>query len=254
MLIKIANVLKTYKSIEAGKRSLEPYKYIFPIRSSEILAGIVGDLFGDGHLQGEPKWRLDFTSSSIKELKRFEKEFYTLFKIKGKIRRCTTNKFGKTYNYGVNCKPIARSLFLCGVPTGNKVLKRINIPTWILTNKRCFRRFLQRLFNCEATVDLYSKCIELRMNKEKGLLNNGFRFFKDIKKCLRLFFKIETTKPFLGGKLNIRKDGFKTIVIRIKIKRKESVIRFAEEIGFENNKKQKSLKRMIMGWKDVPGA
>lgn len=124
-MIELKDVLQTYISNKAGKKALEKYSYLFPIACNKKLAGIVGDLFSDGHLQGEPKWRIDFTSKNKEELLRFEKEIFSVFGVKGKIRKCTTNKFGTSYNYGVNFKAIARTLFVAGVPAGNKVLQSL---------------------------------------------------------------------------------------------------------------------------------
>ena len=112
-LINKEDILLLYKDEHYVEKILEEY----PVDYSEILAGIVGDLIGDGHLQGNPKWRIDYTSNSIDELKRFEDTIFKIFKIKGKIRTCSTNKFGKTYNYGVNCKSIAIILNSLGVPS-----------------------------------------------------------------------------------------------------------------------------------------
>ena len=52
-----------------------------------ILAGIVADIMGDGHLQGPPKWRMDYTSKDITELERFNNEIKGLFGYSGKIRK-----------------------------------------------------------------------------------------------------------------------------------------------------------------------
>ena len=245
MQITLNNVLKMYKDRDAGKKALENYKYLFPIKSSETLAGIVGDLFGDGHLQGPTKWRIDFTSASIKELRRFEKEFSKIFKVKGKIRACKTNKFGTTFNYGINCKPISRILFLCGVPAGNKVLQPFKIPKWIFGNKNYFRRFVQRLFDCEGSATVSTRTIEIQMYKDQKLFNNGLKFFLGIKRGLNNYYDIHTTNPFTQKKVNTRKDGIKTKAIRLKIRRLESVVKFAKYINFETASKRKNLQDIV---------
>lgn len=152
VILRYKEFLETYKTRSYRIKHLEKYKDLFPIKANKTLAGIVADLIGDGHLQGDPIWRIDFTSKSIKELRRFEKEIYSIFQIKGTIRECKSNTFGKTYNIGINCSPIARILYLIGVPNGQKVLKKFDIPLWIKNDKECFRRFCQRLFSCEGTL------------------------------------------------------------------------------------------------------
>ena len=243
ILLNFKDVLKTYKSEQHGIIALSKYKFWFPIKKSTKLAGIIADLIGDGHLQGYSKLRLDYTSKDIDELKRFNREIYNLFKLNGKIRQCKTNKY-RTYNLGINNKPLARVLILCGVPPGAKVFSNFKIPKWIIEDKELFARFINRLFSCEGCVDLQSKCIEFKMYKSIDLIDEGANFFKDIKYYLEKYFKIKTTNPFLEGRTNIRKDGRKTKGIRIKIKNKESLKNFKQFINFENKKKQKRLKRI----------
>ena len=126
LLLQFEDVLGTYNSKKHGMKALSKYHYWFPLRASPALAGIVADLMGDGHVQGGIKLRLDYTSKSKTELRRFGNELHTLFNIKGKIRDCKTNKYG-TMNYGVNCKPLIRVLKLIGVPSGQKVLTKFSI-------------------------------------------------------------------------------------------------------------------------------
>ena len=207
------------------------------------LAGIVADLMGDGHLQNPPKNRFDYTSKSIDELKRFESEIYNLFKIKGKIRRCTTNKY-KTYNYGVNNKKTALFLNSIGVPRGNKVLNKFLIPEWIMKDKLKFARFINRLFCCEAHVDINYPSIDIRMYKSSKLINDGIEFFNQIKNGLDKHYRIISTNPFLSGN-NIRKDGVHTYGIRLKIKRKDSLKKYKEFINLENKEKSNQLNKII---------
>ncbi len=55
VIIRYKELLNTYKTRGHRIRHLERYKKLFPIKSSPLLAGIVGDLICDGHLQGDPK-------------------------------------------------------------------------------------------------------------------------------------------------------------------------------------------------------
>lgn len=241
IILEHEDFLRTYKLGDRGLKILSQYNGWLPLRSSVKLAGIVADLMGDGHLQDKPKLRLDYTSNSIIELERFNKEIFVLFGISGKIRKCTTNKYG-TMNLGINNKPLARVLSLIGVPTGCKVLKEFQIPEWILKDKLLFSRFINRLFSCEGTVDIKNKYIELTMMKSIEKFDDCFEFFDSIKYYLYFYFKIKTTKPFTDSRINTRKYGIKTKAIRIKIKNKESLKKFHTYIGIENlNKNQKLL-------------
>ena len=196
---------------------------------------------GDGNLQGDPKWRIDFTSKHIKELRRFELEMDKAFSIKGKIRKCLSNRFGETYNIAFNCSPIARILFLCGVPSGQKVLQKFDIPHWIKTNKVYFRRFCQRLFSCEGSIMDEPRRripqVRLHMWKSEQHLNDGKHFFNEISRLMKYYFDIDSKISIINRK-NMRKDGIITRPMVLYIF-SNSVLIFHKEIGFEGEKQEK---------------
>ena len=140
----------------------------------------------------------------------------------------------------MNYKAVAVILFLFGAPKGNKVLQPFKIPNWILEDKEFFRRFIQRLFDCEGTPDCEG-AIMIEMWKSQELLDEGLEFFQSIKLKLKEYFDIETSNPFTYKTNKIRKDGIKTVPIIIKIRRKDSLAKFFKHIGFENVEKQRRL-------------
>jgi hypothetical protein len=225
------------------KKSLLKYKHWFPIKSSPELAGIVADLMGDGHLQNGP-WRLDYTSNDVGELRRFNSIIFNSFGIKGKIRKCTTNKYG-TMNLGINNTALALILDHIGVPSGAKVFKKFEIPKWILLHKTLFKRFIDRLFSCEGCVDLTSKAVEIKMHKSTENVADGIDFFDTIKIHLNQHFGIVTTNTFMGGWDTVRKDGRVTKAIRLKIRRRSAIVKFNKYIGFENRNKQRKLEKLV---------
>lgn len=239
-ILRYNDFLKTYKTRTYRIRHLENYKYLFPIKSNRILSGIIADLICDGNLQGDPKWRIDFTSKSIDELKRFEKEMIYLFKINGKIRKCVSNRYGKTYNLGINCSPITRILYLCGVPSGQKVLIPFSIPKWIINDKENFKRFAQRVFSCEGgiTYEPHRKLPQIRLEMWKAdKVNEKINFVEEIGIYLNKYFGIKST--VIKRKVyNIRKDGIITRPTRMYITG-ESVINFQKEVGFEGMKQER---------------
>ena len=216
----------------------------FPLYPSEKLAGLVADLMGDGHLQGNPKWRFDYCSGSEDELYRFEESVVSLFGVKGKIRKCTANKYG-TMNYGVNCRSLAKTLFLIGVPTGNKVIRNYPIPSWILVNKEFFSSFVRRYFDCEASVDVRFKAISVEQWKSKGLAEGGNNFLRQIKNGLKEYFDIDSTNPFVSSRAFERTYGATVHGIRLKIKNRKNLRKFYECIGFDSKNKMAKLKLAI---------
>jgi hypothetical protein len=243
-ILNYNDVLETYKSKESGIKALAHYTNWFPLRASPQLSGIVADLMGDGHLQGKNKGRLDYTSKSVEELNRFNREIFALFGVQGKIRECKTNTYG-TMNLGVNNKPLTRVLKLIGVPAGNKTLQGFDIPAWILSDKENFARFVNRLLCCEGCVSVQDKSIELSMYKSLERIPEGINFFTSIKKHLELYFEIRTTNPFLGREEPMRKHGFKTRGIRLKIKNRPSLINFQKHIGLEDKNKEEKLNKIL---------
>jgi len=216
----------------------------FPLNPSPVLAGIIADLMADGNLQGPTKWRFDYCSKHTKELKRFEKTIFSLFNLKGKIRPCTKNKYN-TKNYGVNCRPLAKTLFLLGVPYGNKVLKKYLIPNWVLDDKDCFKVFVKRYLDCEAGVDLANKAISFEIHKSTDFIENSFAFFNQFRQGLQKHFGIKTTNPFKLSLKIKRKSGATVQAVRIKIRGKDNLRRFYSEIGFDNKLKMERLKSTI---------
>ncbi len=246
VLIRKEDVLNLFKIRTNGKKVVNLHSQWFPVVASPKLAGIVADLMGDGHLQGFKLWRIDFTSKDKLELRRFESTVFSLFGVRGKIRPCNGNKFGKTFNIGINNKLLARILFLVGVPPGCKVKTKFLIPNWILEDKEYFRTFVRRLFTCEGSVSLEgsNSFIEMSMYKSEALLENSFDFFKQIKNNLERYFDIQTMDIFTIGH-NIRKDGIKTIGLKLRIKKLKFLIGFRDEIGFEDTIKQDKLIKAI---------
>ena len=240
VILRYKDFIKTYKTRGYRIKHLENYKHLFPIKSSITLSGIVADLICDGNLQGDPKWRIDFTSKSIEELKRFEKEIMSLFNVKCKIRECKSNLFGKTYNISMNCSPIARILFLCGVPSGQKVLKNFDIPKWIKSDKKNFGRFAQRVFSCEGGImfEKHRKMPQVRMEMWKSeALEKKEKFVKELGIYLKKHFGIIST--ITKRKVyNVRKDGIITRPTKMYI-HGENVKIFRKEIGFEGEKQLK---------------
>lgn len=241
-----SDFLKTYKTRGYRINHLKKYEKLFPIKSSPALAGIVADLICDGHLQRNPIWRADFTSKSKKELYYFNRRINSLFKIKGSIRNCNSNKFGKTFNLGINCAPIARIFFLIGVPPGQKVLIPFDIPSWIKEDRECFREFCKRAFSCEGGImnEKTRRVPQIRMSmwKNEEIKEDGLKFMRSISDGMKKYFDIGSTITLPKSQC-IRKDNIKTTAIKMFILG-PSVVKFYKEIGFDGQKQQ-SLKAIL---------
>jgi len=239
-ILRYKEFLRSYKTRGYRLNHLKKFEKMFPVKSSPLLAGIVGDLMGDGHLQGDPKWRIDFTSKEQSDLKSFENRFKRLFGVGGKIRKCTSNQYSNSFNLGINCAPVARILSKIGVPSGEKVLQNFEIPLWIKSEKECFREFCRQFFTCEGTImhEEKRKSPQIRLENWKSeSLTRPNKLIEELCFYLEDYFKIRTTVSSPSAKC-CRKDKVITRPTRIYILG-DSVKLFSNEIGFSNWKQER---------------
>lgn len=242
-IVDYPQLVAFYPANNKLKFDKRPHRWL-PLYPSPALAGLVADLMADGNLQEPPKWRFDYCSNSLSELERFENVFYGLFGIKGKIRDCTTNKYN-TKNYGVNCRPLAKILFLAGVPCGNKVLKRYSVPNWVMDNKECFASFVRRYFDCEGGVYVKDRMLSIELYKSTKIIESALAFLSQIREGLEKHFGITTIKPFLLSKKIKRTYGATVQAARLRIKRKQDLAKFYRLIGLDTPYKMEQLKQAI---------
>ena len=246
VLLTAQKTVPLYKSQEKAKEIIANHKDWFPIMASPKMSGIVADLMFDGHLQSD-LWRIDYTSKNKVELRRFSRELFDLFRVKSKIRKNTGNKFSTSFNLGMNNKLLSRILFRVGVPAGNKTNQKYSIPEWILENRENFREFAKQMFTCEgcAFVDDTNPFIDVSMWKREDLVQNAVDFLFLVKQKLIEYFGIETTDVYITKNKNTRKDSTISREVKFRIKRKDSLIKFYEEIGFDSKGKQVKLKKIL---------
>lgn len=168
---------------------------------------------------------------------------FNLFGIKGKIRNCSTNKYG-TMNYGVNISPLTRLISLCGIPIGSKPDKKYFIPEWITSNKEFLRAFTNRYFSCEGHVEK-DGTISISIAKNLDLLQNGIDFMIQLKQALKQHFDINATNPWITSTEQFRNGRISTRMIVLKICAKKEKLKFYNEIGFENTKKMERLRKAL---------
>lgn len=128
-----------------GKRktvTLPPY--------SEDLAEFVGIMLGDGSVT---KYQIKITLNKIND-KRYS--FFVIKLIKklfGVVPTCVLSKKNNALNISVSRRDL---VVFCteklGLPVGNKIQHRINIPRWILTNKIFLARCIRGLVDTDGSV------------------------------------------------------------------------------------------------------
>ena len=200
------------------------------------LAKLVSYLTFDGHLSEDLKC-FYLSSKSKDTLLEFEKTVYRKFVMQGKLEIGTG--YGESYKYRIFNTKICRFLEKIGVPKGNKVTKSFLIPNWIKNDKGLSREYLRTAFDCEGSI-WFEKQPKIRFGffKTKGILSNGYQFLEEMKLMLNMF-NINSTKTWLMNG-NRRKDGKVTKGLYFKIKQ-DSLLQFAQEIGFNDKFKNERL-------------
>lgn len=195
------------------------------------LAKITAFLTCDGHLYKNLRGFI-FFSKDIKTLKELEKLVNKKFKLKGKYKKNKTS-FGKSNSYWIFNSNTTKMLNKLGVPAGDKMLTKFDVPDWIRNNKELSREYLKTCFYCEGSKFKKSKntkTIRINMHKSEELLKDGIKFMNSLKNMLKKF-NIETTKIWTGEG-NIRnKDSKITNYMKFNIKA-NSINKFIKEIGW----------------------
>jgi len=239
-VLELSELLNIYE--KPSQAPVEDFAQWFPLYPSEKLAKLCGFLIGDGHMQPAPRWRIDFTSNNFENLNYVNSLFFDLFGVKGKIRKCSTNKYN-THNLGVNCKSLTRTLFLCGMPIGAKVECSFCVPNWILVDANYFRGFVRAYFSSEGCVE-NERRISVNQWKLVDTLPAGKKFMSQIIFGLKKHFGISCSGPYIINFQNSTKKGI-TQAIKICIRRKKDFKEYTEKIGFVDLAKQAKAELLV---------
>jgi len=174
-------------------------------------------------------------------------------KINGRVRKLinTGKAFSLRYEIHFASKSIAKVLFDSGTPAGNKANSSFSIPTWILNgNKKIKKEYLKGIYTSEGSI-YPTKIkkgsrwrIEIEQYKRLSIKNEGIKFMLQISNMLKEFEII--TSPPRFGKKQTRKDGSKTIAIKMDVEKKYFE-KFYHGIGFDDKFKTNRLVKAIAG-------
>jgi intein/homing endonuclease len=245
IIVNKEDFIASYKRKVIGKKYCKIYINWFPIKSSPLLADIIGCLMSDGYL-GDGI--IQFISKNKRDVKGFESKIRKLFNLETKIR--LSPSFKRTWECIILNSSLCRVLKLCGAPSGEKVNNKFQVPNWVLWGgKEIQRYFLKSFFTCEGSIYFQNgKRIRIQLDqfKRKKLIDNLKTFLNSIRFLLR-GFGIKSTN-LIKNKSTKRKDR-STIGLKFEIygtrKNPKSIINFKKYIGFENIKKQQKLDNSI---------
>ncbi|MFH0837331.1 MAG: hypothetical protein V1870_04335 [Candidatus Aenigmatarchaeota archaeon] len=234
--------LSTFKNYKLGLFSFNKYNKNFPILPSTTLSGIVADVTGDGYLG---RGIIQYISKNKTEAIRFRNEINKIFPINGIIRRSPSNKVVWECLIGNNA--LVKVLKASGVPFGEKVLTKFDVPAWIVDGRKEYKkRYIQRLLDCEGTIVLQKSNrirIKIKMHKSEELMEGHYHFLNQIRNMLS-DFSIKTTNPSTAG-FTKRKDGIITKGLEFEFygtrKNLSSILNFRKHINFESEEKRVKL-------------
>jgi hypothetical protein len=157
-----------YKTISAWINGAVPHalktvywlnqKNLLPLSVNDnrlpVIARIAGALFGDGGLDSRRLSRLYFATAkdANEDIKDFCKDIKFIFGEdieKSFSVRKTSSGNGKGLELSVSKAEIARFFYALGVPKGDKVSQKINIPWWIKYSENTKKEFFSSLITCE---------------------------------------------------------------------------------------------------------
>lgn len=219
-----------------------PHKILFPSKITDNLAYFIGLILGDGTLAGNSlnqkgNWTVSIVFDDIEHRKVFDEITFQLFGVLPKNRK---DKRKNAYYSTLHSKPlhwILRSFF--NMHNGFKANK-ISIPKAILEskNQKLKVAILQGLFDSDGTITKaghvqFGSASKIIVEQMSQILNE-----LEVTHSLATWIKNEKALPLHS----------------IRIRRKSSVIRFAQQIGFRHPRKAVLLAKFspVVQWSSIP--
>lgn len=203
------------------------------------LAQLVSFITFDGHLHKDLKG-FYIVSKDKQILNEFKDLIKRKFGVIGIYEKGTG--YGEAYKYRIFNTKISKFLCSIGVPKGDKMVTKFDIPDWVKDNKVYAKEYLKIAFYCEGSRFKKTKnteTIRINLNKSEELLDNGLGFMESLKELLKQF-NVESTETWMlkGNKRN--KDGKITKLLRFNIKA-NSNNNFIKGIGWLNKQVTPSM-------------
>lgn len=240
--------LELYKIKKYGLEAIDKYPSWFNGIDVPALARTIGDITSDGYLSTK-LGIIQFLSKNKQTIIEFNSRIRKLFNVNPKIRRSPMNKH--VWESIITNKPLCKLLYLCGTPDGNKTLKKLKVPLWVMNgDKETKRNYLKGLFNGEGSVNFQNNRrvrIQFDQCKDIELIDDLEDFMESIRILLSQF-GIKTTNLIMY-RGNKRKDGKNTKMLKFEIhgtrKNLKPIINYKKYIDFDDNKKKQKLSNSI---------
>ncbi len=241
-----------FKEAKEAEEIGTPLLLNYSLEKRNIIARLLGHLYGDGWLSSNPK-QAGFSGKRYpKDLEIIRNDLKALGFSSAKIySRKTVSRIenikGKEVivngtSHSVSASASVFNFFSeLGVPIGKKTNQEVLIPKWLLRASKSEKaEFLAALFGADGTAPSQSKKwggdfnpIRLTFNKAETLRLKGEEYAQQIKK---LFDDVGIKVSQINERKdegNIRKDGSKSIKFQITLaKSVDNTVKFLEKIGY----------------------
>ena len=184
---------------------------IIPDKHSDKLAEFIGVLLGDGHIT-PTQVTVTLGTKEYEYVKYVARLMQSLFGVNAKILLL---KDGNHVVY-IGSTEIVNWLLLMGL-THNKVRDQVDIPKWIFSKKSYMRSALRGLWDTDGSV------YNLKFGVQLSFTNRSKPLLVSVKKML----------------LNLNFNPSKVGKEKIYLTKRENLIKFFKEVGFNNPKHKK---------------
>lgn len=227
-----------------------PLQLNYSQEKKNIIARLIGHLYGDGWLSANPKQagfsgkiypddleiiREDLHTIGLSSSKIYSRETASKIKTVGRkeaIVKGTSHSVAASVN-------VFNFFSKLDVPIGSKTNTKVLVPKWLMrASKQEKAEFLAALFGADGMAPSQSNTwggdfnpIRLSFNKAEALQSNGLEYAQQIKSLLSdLGIKVSQIKEREG---NIRVNGTKSIKFVVTLaKSVENTINFLEKVGY----------------------
>lgn len=215
--------LRSMETHRKNQTAFQTLKKIKTPKDSELLAELLGILFGDGHLSA---YQVSVTTNSETDIDhaRFVKDL--LIKLFGSKVAMRFKKDCKGVEIVLSSKSAVNFLFSKGMPIGNKMKNNLRAPQWILENPKFQKAFIKGLFDTDGSIYLDKKKIKGKEYSYMGwtITTYADRFMNDVVNILN-GFGLKPTNRLTQKSVYIRRTN--------------KIIEYFDRIGTSNPKHSK---------------
>lgn len=148
--------LRSLATHRRNKTGFQLRKEISKPMESEELAELLGILFGDGHMSD---FQISVTTNSETDIEHAHFIKSLIEKLLGVSPKIRFRKDCRAVEIVVSSKSAVEFLSSKGMPIGNKIKNKFNVPEWILNKEKYERAFIRGLFDTDGSIFLDHKLI-----------------------------------------------------------------------------------------------